>query len=105
MAAKTNSKFSIGDVTVRPGEMGRGALTRFSLAGSYELTIPVVVLHGQREAPTLLLIAACHGREVSGVGALLDALELMDPSEMAGRVIAIPVANPIAVMLGTYISP
>jgi predicted deacylase len=97
--------FTIGDVSVRPGEAGRGTLARFSLAGSQELTIPVIALNGEREGPTLLLIAACHGREVSDVGALLDALDLMDPSEIAGRVIAIPVANPIPVQLGKYISP
>jgi predicted deacylase len=97
--------FTIGDVSVRPGEVGRGALMTFSLAGSQQLTVPVIVINGKREGPTLLLIAACHGREVSDVGALLDALELMDPSEMAGRVIAVPVGNPIPVQLGLYISP
>jgi predicted deacylase len=87
-----NGRFSIGDVSVGPGETGRG-------------TIPLIVLNGERDGPTLLLIAACHGREVSDVGALLDAVEHIDPSEMAGRVIALPVANPIPVQLGTYISP
>ncbi|HZQ63894.1 MAG TPA: succinylglutamate desuccinylase/aspartoacylase family protein [Gaiellaceae bacterium] len=97
--------FTLGDIRVGPGDAARGTLMRFTLAGSQELSIPLIVLNGKREGPTLLLIAACHGREVSDVGALLDALAQMDPTEMSGRVIAIPVGNPIPVQLGTYISP
>jgi predicted deacylase len=96
--------FTIGDISVKPGEVGRGALMTFSLAGSQKMTVPAIVLNGKREGPTLLLIAGCHGPEVCDVGALLDALKLMDPSEMSGRVVALPVGNPIPVQLGTYIS-
>jgi predicted deacylase len=96
---------TVGDVSVRPGEVGRGTLTRFTIAGSQELTVPLIVINGEREGPTLLLISGCHGREVCDVGALLDAVAQMDPAEMAGQVIAIPVGNPIPVQLGTYISP
>ncbi|MBI4278259.1 MAG: succinylglutamate desuccinylase/aspartoacylase family protein [Armatimonadetes bacterium] len=97
--------FTIGDVTVPAGERARGTLTAVTVAGSQVVKIPVIALNGKRDGPTLLVMAAVHGREVCSVGAVLDAIGHMDPLHMSGRVIAIPVANPLAVQAGTYISP
>ncbi|MDR7555484.1 MAG: succinylglutamate desuccinylase/aspartoacylase family protein [Armatimonadota bacterium] len=98
-------RFSIGDITVGPGEVGRGAVARFRLGDSQEVRVPAVVVNGREDGPTLLVTAGVHGREVCGIGALLDALKQMNPSQMSGRVIGVTVANPLAVQLGTYITP
>jgi len=97
--------FRIGDISVASGEIGRGAITSFRLAGHQEVRVPGMVLNGKRDGPTLLVTAGVHGREVSGIGALHDALKRMDVARMSGRVIAIPVANPLSVAVGSYITP
>jgi hypothetical protein len=69
-------------------------------AGSREdgspIEIPTVVLAGARPGPTLLLTALLHGTELPGADTIRQVLEQVDPSALAGRVICIPVANPLA---------
>jgi predicted deacylase len=97
--------FRLGDITVGPGEVGRGAVARFRMGDSQDLVVPAVVVNGRRDGPTLLVTAGVHGREVCGIAALLDALKALDPAQMSGRVVGVTVANPLAVQLGTYITP
>ncbi len=97
--------FKVGDIAVTPGEIGRGAISKFRLGDSQEIKVPAMVVNGKRDGPTLLVLAGVHGREVCGIGATLDAVKALDPDRMTGRVIAITVANPLAVQLGTYITP
>jgi predicted deacylase len=97
--------FEIGDIKVKPGEVGKGSVARFRLGDSQEIKVPAIVVNGAKTGKTLLVTAGVHGREVCGIGALLDAVKQMDPAKMSGRVIAVTVANPLAVSLGTYITP
>jgi hypothetical protein len=97
--------FSIGDITVGPGEIGKGAVAKFRLGDSQEMKVPAIVVNGKQDGPTLLVTAGVHGREVCDIGAVFDALKRMDPKGMKGRVVAVTVANPLAVQLGTYITP
>lgn len=97
--------FTVGDITVAQGEIGRGAITKFRVGDSQEIKVPAMVVNGKRDGPTLLVLAGVHGREVCGIGATLDAVKALDPDRMTGRLIAITVANPLAVQLGTYVTP
>ena len=55
-----------------------------------------MVLNRKRDGSTLLVTAGVHGREVSGIGALHDALKQMDVARTSGRAIAISVAIALA---------
>jgi len=60
------------------------------------LRIPVHVVNGAHEGPTLTLTSGLHGSEWLPVEVFRRALETLDTSAMSGRVLAIPVANPQA---------
>jgi predicted deacylase len=61
-----------------------------------ELRIPVHEVKGQRDGPTLTLVSTQHGAEWFSVEIVRRVLTELDPSALRGRVIGIPVANPVA---------
>lgn len=67
--------------------------------------LDVIVVRGRRPGQTLVVTAAIHGDEYEGVRAVLDACDGLDPSEMSGDLLAVPVANPPAFWSGTRTSP
>jgi predicted deacylase len=44
----------------------------------------------------LLVQAAVHGSEIIGTTAILDLVQLLDPQQMRGNLIAVPVLNPLS---------
>lgn len=63
-----------------------------------DLRLPLHVVEGVRPGPTLGLTGAIHGDEVvPSVGIIRRVLELLDPDELSGRVMAVPVCNPLGV--------
>lgn len=65
-----------------------------SPAGSGEqIGIPLLIANGARPGKTLVTFAAVHGDELEGVQAIQDVFRQLNPEEMSGRFIAVPVAN------------
>jgi len=63
--------------------------------------IPVHLVAGAEPGPTLLVQGAIHGEEVVGSVAILDFIENLDPAELRGNVIAVPVVNRAGFQLQT----
>lgn len=74
-------------------------------SGGHRILIPVLLLRGTREGKVLVVTAGVHGDEYEGVRAILDVVPRLDPAEMAGDLVAVPVANPPAFWSGTRTSP
>ena len=53
----------------------------------------VLVVHGVREGPTLCLTAALHGDELNGIEIVRRVLYELDPNQLAGTVIGVPIVN------------
>jgi predicted deacylase len=61
-----------------------------------ELRLPLHVVQGAHAGPTLGLSGAIHGDEViPSVGIIRRVLESLDPAELSGMVMAVPVCNPL----------
>jgi predicted deacylase len=61
-----------------------------------ELRLPLHVLEGAHPGPTLGLTGMVHGNEpVPTIGTIRAVLERLDPAELSGRVMAVPVCNPL----------
>jgi|SRR5579872_960028 len=69
------------------------------------LEIPVNIIAGRGAKPVFTCIAGIHGDEAEGVLALLDLWNAIDPDQLAGRIILVPVANPPAFAAGRRLSP
>jgi uncharacterized protein len=61
------------------------------------------VVAGKNEGPTLLLLSMLHGNEWFSVLILRELLSRLDPSELSGNVLAVPVANAAAFATGTRV--
>jgi predicted deacylase len=60
------------------------------------VTMPVAVFRGRADGPTLYLQAGLHGDELTGIDVCRHVLRALDPAAMAGTVVCVPLANPLA---------
>jgi predicted deacylase len=83
---------SVGPLTVAPGQVASGMI-EIPAAADAGTRIPITVIHGVRPGPVLGLIAGNHGYEYPPVLALQRLRAGLNPSELAGAVILVHVAN------------
>jgi predicted deacylase len=88
--------FNIASLQVGPGEKKRGSLPVLNLADGSDVSLPLLVLNGVKDGPTVYLGAAIHGDEVNGIAILARALGQVDPAKLSGRIICVPVQHPLA---------
>ena len=75
---------------------GQSATINIPVARLYthtEMTLPVHILRGKREGPSLFVSAAVHGDEIVGVEVIRRLLKLKIMGRLRGTLIAIPVVN------------
>lgn len=97
--------FEIGGTVVRPGRRGTVELPIVRLATGSPVSLPVVVVHGRHDGPTVWLDAAVHGDEVNGVEIIRRVLEQLDPKVLRGTVLAVPVVNALGFLNGSRYLP
>jgi uncharacterized protein len=83
----------IRDIVVRPGTRASSFLT-IGETPTEPIRIPLVVVHGRRPGPRLCLTAGVHAAEYPGIDAVMQTVQGLDPLELAGTVVAVPVVNP-----------
>ncbi len=87
------SPIELGGHTVEPGRSAKIEVPIAFLMSGTPVALPVLVLHGATEGPTLALTAAIHGDELCGVEIVRRVVDEPDPAAMCGTVIAVPVVN------------
>ena len=71
-----------------------------------ELRLPLHTVKGERLGPTLGLSGALHGDEmIPSVNIIHRVLELLDPSELSGTVMAVPICNPLGAGRRSRLTP
>ncbi len=85
--------FVFAGLPVRSGTRRQVSLPAGRLPSGTELTLPIEVLHGTRQGPTLWLSGAIHGDEIVGVEIIRRVLGHVDERRLAGTLIAVPVVN------------
>jgi predicted deacylase len=94
----------IGDKTVDAGHSGIGYINVATMPRGDELQIAVHVVNGATQGPTLGISCTSHGDEAYGILVIREVLGRLDPMKLRGKVIAIPVLNPIAFESGTRLT-
>ncbi|WP_158289487.1 succinylglutamate desuccinylase/aspartoacylase family protein [Paenibacillus flagellatus] len=69
------------------------------------LTMPVLQVDGVRDGNTLLVLASVHGDEYEGVETALRLFRDLPPEKLAGTVVLVPAANPLAYRGGARVTP
>jgi len=92
LSATTQAPFTVGPLTVRPGEARSGFL-EVPAARDSGTRIPITVVRGRDPGPVLALVAGTHGSEIAPVLALHRVRRELDPARLRGTVILVHVAN------------
>lgn len=102
---RARPSFALGPVKVRAGSRKEVALPISRLVTGAEVSLPVHVLHGRQDGPTVWVSAAIHGDEVVGIEVVRRVMALLDPRQIRGTLIAVPIVNVIGVMTGDRYLP
>lgn len=84
---------TIGGEEIAPGERKQLALTVAKLYDFTDMKIPVEVIRGVADGPTLFVSAAIHGDEINGVDIVRRLLKHRALKNIVGTLIAIPIVN------------
>jgi uncharacterized protein len=84
--------FAVGTASATRGQKATGVLA-VPAGSDPALDIPVAVVHGARPGPVLALVAGAHGTEYASIIALEELIENLDPADVAGTVILVPLIN------------
>ena len=97
--------FGIGTVRIRAGTSRALELPITRLVTGADVSLPVRVVHGREDGPTVWLDAAIHGDEVVGVEVIRQVLAALDPRTFRGTLIAVPIVNVLGFMTGDRYLP
>jgi predicted deacylase len=93
LGCRLRQSFKIGGVTIEPGGRALVDIPVSKLSNHTPVTLPVHVLHGYRPGPALFLSAAIHGDELNGVEIIRRVLRTLQPGNIAGTLLCVPVVN------------
>ena len=85
--------FTYDGGSVAPGET---ANVRYTVSETYlgdPVRVPVTIVNGEAEGPTLFLSAAAHGDELNGIEIVREVAHEWDHSELHGTLVCLPVLN------------
>ncbi len=83
----------VGTASAEPGDVASGRLAIGESRDGSPVALPVAVVEGADEGPTIYLQAASDGDELNGVGVLQRLLPRIDPTELAGTILVVGVVN------------
>lgn len=81
---------------VKPGESGFFQLDVTSNLYGQTIFVPLHVVRGAKQGPTLLLMATVHGNEHPPIRTMYELLRSLRPEDLSGSIMMVPVANPAA---------
>ena len=91
-AALYRNTFRLGTASAARGQKVTGTI---EVPPSIDagLSIPVAVIHGAKPGPVLALVAGSHGTEYASIIALEKIIALLNPADISGTVIVVPLIN------------
>jgi uncharacterized protein len=92
IAAQNRATFTVGSATAARGQKATGTI-EVPAGSDAALSIPVAVFHGARPGPVLALVAGSHGTEYTSIIALEKLIGTLNPAEISGTVIIVPLIN------------
>lgn len=85
--------FEIAGRAIQPGERVQFDLPSVNLYTHTPLNMPIEVIHGRTRGPVLLVCAAIHGDELTGVEIIRRARSLRSLDRVRGTLVLVPVVN------------
>jgi predicted deacylase len=92
VAMLAQNSFTVGTATAAPGQKATGTL-EIAAGADAATSIPVVVVRGAKPGPVLALVSGAHGTEYTSIIALEKVIQSLDPTQVSGTVIILPLVN------------
>ncbi len=96
---------TIGDVTIEAGKSERFELKVARLPTGSWASLPVQVIRGRKDGPTVWISGVVHGDEIIGVEVIRRVLPHLDRRTLCGTVIAVPIVNVFGFIDGSRYLP
>lgn len=90
--AFAQTALSVGNATAVPGQKSFGTI-EVPAHGDAAASIPVAVIEGTKPGPVLALVSGLHGTEYTSIIALEKLIQSLDPAQISGTVIIVPLVN------------
>src|SRR5437773_10785422 len=84
--------FAVGTARAERGHAATGYI-EVPAGADPATSIPVIVVHGARPGKVLAIVAGAHGTEYASIVAVERLIGRVDPSELSGTVILVPLVN------------
>lgn len=97
--------FEIGSTTIEPGTRKQVSFKVGLLPQGNDLTITVNVVHGANDGKVLGLLSTTHGAEFLSIEQIRQVVLGIDPGQLSGTILAVPMANPLAFQHKTTNTP
>lgn len=91
---------SLNELPTKPNTKAFAFLRVCLMADGAPLGIPVHVIRGAKPGPKLVVMSTAHGYETCQISIIRELLETIDPAELSGTLVCVPIANPIAFEMG-----
>ena len=92
IAAQRRDTFTVGTATAARGQKAIGTI-EVPAGSDAALSIPVAIFHGAKPGPVLALVSGAHGTEYASIIALEKLIGVLNPAEISGTVIIVPLVN------------
>jgi predicted deacylase len=92
LLASLQQDFTVGTATASRGQTAYGHIA-VAARGDSGLRIPVAVIHGARPGKVVAFVAGSHGTEYASIVALQRLIPRIDPRQLSGTVVVVPLMN------------
>lgn len=96
---------TVAGVTVEPGERRDLAPPASESYTGDRTTLPMAVLNGVEPGPRVFVTAAVHGDELNGIATCRRLLDQLDPAELRGVVVVVPIVNVLGAQVNSRYLP
>ncbi|WP_132058930.1 succinylglutamate desuccinylase/aspartoacylase family protein [Halorussus amylolyticus] len=96
---------TLGTASAGPGEFDTGRLQVGETRDGSEFGLPVGVLNGADDGPTLYVQAVSDGDELNGLGVVQRAIPQISPSELSGTILVVGIVNYHAFQVAEHRNP
>jgi hypothetical protein len=91
-AADPRAALKVGTASAARGQKATGVIV-VPAGVDAGTNIPVAVVHGSRPGPVIAIVAGAHGTEYSSILAVERLIQLLDPAQISGSVVLVPLVN------------
>jgi hypothetical protein len=93
MVLKKSKSNIINDINIEKGKRYRINIDMGRMHDFTDLKMPIEVISGKKDGPTIFICATIHGDEINGIEIVRKLLNLVEAKNICGKLIAIPIVN------------